>query len=80
MDSGVVCPGLILRESNNPCARPSHIDPPLRFRRGADGASLYGVSICGSKKDYYYYIGNVYKIGDACMHRPCAVPQMLAAY
>jgi len=21
----------------------------------ADGASLYGVSICGSRKDYYYY-------------------------
>jgi hypothetical protein len=22
---------------------------------GCDGASLYGVSICGSRKDYYYY-------------------------
>ena len=48
MDSGGVSPGLPLRESNNPCARP-HI---RLFRRGADGASLYGVSICGSRKDY----------------------------
>jgi len=51
MDSGGVYPGLPLRESNNPCARP-HI---RLFRRGADGASLYGVSICGSRKDYCYY-------------------------
>jgi hypothetical protein len=52
MDSGGVYPGLPLRESNNPCARP-HIR--LFSRRGADGASLCGVSICGSRKDYYYY-------------------------
>jgi hypothetical protein len=41
MDSDGVYPGLPLRESNNPCARP-HI---RLFRRGADGGSLYGVSM-----------------------------------
>jgi hypothetical protein len=48
---GGVYPGLPLRESNNiPCVRP-HI---RLFRRGADGAGLYGVSICGSTEEGSY--------------------------
>jgi hypothetical protein len=54
MDSGGVYPSLPLRDpsTNNLCAQP-HI---RLFGRGADGADgLYGVSICGLRKDYYYY-------------------------